>query len=123
MEKVFVYGTLKSGYGNNTLLTSQDARLVGPAFVSGRMYNLGAFPGARFNMHDDNSDLRGEVWEIDEKGLAALDVLEGVKHGLYSRKRVDATVYGETDSVWAYEISQRLLDNAGLNKRIKAGTW
>lgn len=92
--KVFVYGTLKSGYGNNRLLSS--SKFLGTAVVKGyKLFNSG-FPVAT---HDENSSVVGEVWEIDEgRTLSNLDALESYPH-FYGRDTVDAML----DSVQGYE--------------------
>lgn len=35
----------------------------------------------------------GELWEVDDAGLDALDVLEGVDEGMYSRVTLDVEVW------------------------------
>ncbi len=104
--RVFVYGTLKSGYGNNTLLST--SRLIGKA-VTKKHYVLGnvgfpfAFPadvvpaGNQRLLHP----VAGEVWEIDTPGtLLDLDNLEG-HPTWYKRREVEL----QDDSlVWIYEM-------------------
>lgn len=72
--RVFVYGTLLRGESNERFLRS--ARLVGaartrPAFT---LYDLGAFPGL---VEGGSVAVTGEVYEVSEETLAALDRLEG----------------------------------------------
>lgn len=72
--RVFVYGTLLAGEPNHRLLSG--ARLVTeactkPAF---ELRDLGAFPGL---MRGDAHAVAGEVHEVDEPRLTALDRLEG----------------------------------------------
>ena len=44
MDKVFVYGTLKEGFGNNRLL--KDSQKISEDAVEGFvMYHMGGFPG------------------------------------------------------------------------------
>ncbi len=102
-NRVFVYGTLMSGFGNNRLM---QGRLVGRATTAGMLYNLNGFPGLR--QDDGHGTVYGEVWDIDDASLAALDRLEGVAVGLYDRIRVVANVerHGSVEA-WAYQISQR----------------
>lgn len=87
--KYFVYGTLKSGYGNNRLLSS--GKLVGKATVDGyKLYNSG-FPVAA---HEKGSSVVGEVWEVadeDFRTQSNLDALEGYPH-MYGRDTVLAKV-------------------------------
>jgi len=87
--KVFVYGTLKKGFGNHFLL--KDSQFIKVDKVSGLMYNIGPFPGA-VPAKGDNP-LHGEIYEIDETTLQRLDRLEGVPH-LY-RRETEKTSSGE----------------------------
>lgn len=97
MPKVFVYGTLLSGEGNNHLLQNADSKLIGEAKVQGFMlYNLGAYPAA-VPTNDINKKLVGEVWEISVDVLNNLDWLEGYP-SFYDRTLV-GTVHGEA---WIY---------------------
>jgi len=94
--KVFVYGTLKTGHGNNTVLKNIDAKFLGRDIVSNfTMYDLGVFPGAEAG----TGTLHGEVYEVDN--LDELDMLEGYPV-LYLREEVD-TIYGKA---WIYTINK-----------------
>lgn len=58
---VFVYGTLKNGYGNNRLL--RESTFVREAIVDGfEAYQVG-FPVA---MPKEGYALRGEIWDIGD---------------------------------------------------------
>ncbi len=90
--KVFVYGTLKSGYGNNYILRNSEK--VCDAIVSGyKLYNSG-FPVAA-SCHQ--SSVSGEVWDIGDpvfsetsrRTIERLDGLESVPW-LYTRENVSA---------------------------------
>lgn len=81
MEKVFVYGTLMEGLSNHSLL--ETSQFVGKATLKG--YGLFCvtpyYPGI-IPMVD--GAVRGEVYDVDEKALKQLDLLENVGT-LYSR--------------------------------------
>lgn len=81
---VFVYGTLKRGGSNHAVLAGQT--FVGPARLAPgfALYSLGEYPGL---VADPASTDRvtGELWAVDDAGLAALDELEGLSEGLYAR--------------------------------------
>lgn len=71
---VFVYGTLLAGEPNHRYL--KHARLIAegvtrPGFT---LYDLGAFPGL---VRGGRHAVPGEVYEVDEPTLAAMDQLEG----------------------------------------------
>lgn len=95
---VFVYGTLKSGYGNNRSLLS-NATLVGDATTTDGCYGLyaisdsDAFP----IMTEGEGDVRGEVWFVTDEELEDLDRLEG-HPSFYTRVKVNTTL-GEC---WGY---------------------
>jgi len=84
---VFVYGTLKSGYGNNRLL--QGCTKLCDAYVIGHKLFDSGFPVA--SPSDDNHSIKGEVWDIEDSNsvLASLDRLEGVPR-MYLREEVVA---------------------------------
>ena len=86
MNLVFVYGTLKRGGSNHLFLQGQkfrgEARTV-PGFT---LYSLGDYPGM-VRAPGDTAGVTGELWAVDDAGLAELDRLEGLDEGLY--KRID----------------------------------
>ncbi|MEZ4323566.1 MAG: gamma-glutamylcyclotransferase family protein, partial [Polyangiales bacterium] len=82
--RVFVYGTLLAGEPNHRVLAG--ARLVAnartqPAF---ELRDLGPFPGL---VSGGAHAVAGEVYEVDEATLAALDRLEGHPR-FYRRTRI-----------------------------------
>ena len=80
-RRIFVYGTLLAGEGNHELLRA--ARLVGPARTDAAwtMVSLGPFPAL---VAGGETSILGEVYEVDEPTLAALDRLED--HPAYYRR-------------------------------------
>lgn|SRR5690348_4803270 len=89
--KVFVYGTLKQGYGNNRLL--DKAKFVENAVIPGfKLYDSG-FPVAA---PDEFSAVSGEIWDISgdhqERTLFNLDSLEG-EGRMYNRQEVGEDTY------------------------------
>jgi gamma-glutamylaminecyclotransferase len=101
MTKLFVYGTLKRDGGNHHYLASQ--RFLGAARTSPgyRLFEVGGFPGMVPFLSDERG-VTGEVWEVDDAGLAILDEFEGVHEGLYRRERVPLLPPFERESVDAY---------------------
>lgn len=81
--KYFAYGTLKRGYCNYPLLEYIGAKFVGSGFITGyKMYDLGKYPTIiKSNNKDDI--VYGEIFEVED--FNRLDILEGVKWGLYER--------------------------------------
>lgn len=66
VTRLFVYGTLRRGAPMHALIAS-DARLVGPATLAGRLYDLGAYPA--FTDRESKRDVvRGELYELAPEG-------------------------------------------------------
>jgi gamma-glutamylcyclotransferase (GGCT)/AIG2-like uncharacterized protein YtfP len=76
INKVFVYGTLKKGFHNHSVL--QGAEYIGTAnsVQKFNMINLGGFPAVLYNS-DDGYQISGEIYKINDKILDRLDILEG----------------------------------------------
>ena len=87
-HRVFVYGTLKSGFRNHYFLESCEL-LGGAATVSTYKMIENGFPvilpdpGGR--------PLAGEIYEVDDETLARLDQLER-EGSSYDRKLIDVTL-------------------------------
>ena len=72
--RVFVYGSLKRGFGNHGVI--KDQTFIGKAVTidnDWEMFSLGGFPG----VVKGNKRILGEVYEVDDRGLSSLDELEG----------------------------------------------
>lgn len=83
-HEVFVYGTLKRGFGNHGYL--QSARFI----ATGRTKNKYALyvAGIPFVVKDNPvSNIFGEIYEVDDATLAEIDSLEGHPH-FYERQLV-----------------------------------
>jgi gamma-glutamylaminecyclotransferase len=115
MDKVFVYGTLKSGHGNNRLLA--QAECLGRAVLElpYKFVCLGGFPGL---VHTRDavypaSAVGGEVWEVDEFTFKRLDRLEGYPN-FYDRTQIE-TPFG---TAWTYVLpaEPRYLDSEPGNE-------
>lgn len=102
-ELVFVYGTLKSGHGNNRILKWGGAVLLGdyvteypyPMFVSGLPYLI--------ERRGEGKHVIGEVWACDCHTVADMDRLEG--HPIfYERKAITVrNINNErTTTAWVY---------------------
>lgn len=113
MTKVFVYGTLLSGEGNNILLQNPESRLLGNGKASGfRMFDLGSFP-AVIPVEDKTKIITGEIWEITDNVLISLDILEGYPH-FYNRVEIQ-TPFGYA---WIY-----INHDALRYTEIEFGSW
>ena len=74
MTRIFTYGTLLSGELNHRVL--RGSRCLGPARTPPRfkLLDLGAYPGM---LADGDTSVAGELYEVNDDVLAALDRLEG----------------------------------------------
>lgn len=77
-NKVFVYGTLKSGGAIRGLNQfGEGAVIVGKAqtvYPDYDMIDLGAFPGV---VKGGTYKIEGEVWEVSDEVMEQLDAIEG----------------------------------------------
>lgn len=122
---VFVYGSLKEGFGNHRLISS--FKKIGEGTIEGKMYSLGAFPAVVLDK--ENPDLiHGEIYDVNtESGLERLDMLEGYrpneKNNFYDRVEVKCTFTDNTKkNVLVYVMhkkSLRLMDKP----YIESGIW
>lgn len=90
MNPVFVYGTLKN-------YNTPDTHMV-----SGKLFNLGPFPGIRL---DGEHKVSGQIALVTDEKLAALDSYEGVPT-LYTREKTVAQDINDPETaidVWVYQ--------------------
>jgi gamma-glutamylaminecyclotransferase len=121
--RVFVYGSLMSGYGNHArfLAGKPGVQRIGPEAETTfpfRMVSLGGFPGC---LEDDGrggaTRVKGEVYEVDNATLRDLDRLEGHPH-FYRRREV--SLVGRPPA-WMYVLA----DGRGCerNPPVPDGDW
>lgn len=115
---VFVYGTLKKGFGNHRVMERARGEYVGDTTIQhATMYSLGAFPAIALDKRA-KTEVHGEVYRIaDAEGLKPLDWLEGYPR-FYNRSEVESPL----GKVWVYHIDKSTLDesNRGI---IEDGVW
>jgi len=112
--RIFVYGTLMRGERAHYLLS--DARYLGKFFLYDyAIYNLGSFPGI-INSRGDR--VLGEVYEITESMLPAMDYYEG-EGSLYLRKNVNVCNDTESVSAFAYIYNRRIEGEKKMNESWK----
>jgi gamma-glutamylcyclotransferase (GGCT)/AIG2-like uncharacterized protein YtfP len=127
--KVFVYGTLRKGFGNHALLENSGVKYICDASIRAKMYTI--HWGYPFIVLSNSRSDRviGEIYDVDYKTFQRLDQLEGyrpgVNDGLYTRKH--ATASGPIPSfvkhrVWVYEAGMYQQKSNGKTF-IPSGNW
>ena len=100
MHRVFVYGSLKRGATRNDLL--EAAVFAGKAITSASFRMLdGPYPVLR-DSGPDAHPVAGEVYEVNDRTLAALDDYEGVGERLYDRIEIDVKIANQTQLTRAF---------------------
>ena len=113
---VFVYGTLRRGSVRAMSIRFPNSKFVADAKVSGRLFDLGAYPGL---LLDESSSLViGEVYEVDDEILNRLDAFESSSH--YLRKQVEISLGADRRMCWTYEPNPEFYSPRTL---ITLGDW
>jgi len=102
---LFVYGTLKRGFGNHDLL--YRARFIGNAVTKHKyaLYESGipfVYP------FEEVSQIKGEVYEVDRETLECIDALEG--HPFWYRRQQVPVILesGREVTAWIYFYPERV---------------
>ena len=115
---VFVYGSLKSGFGNNRFLS--NSKLIGEAITLDEDYHmisLGGFPGVIYG----TKRIKGEVYQVDNEVFDSLDRLEGNGH-FYKRELTETILLdnpngGKNHKAWIYVlVNQKSHFGSGTHK-------
>lgn len=85
MSKLFVYGSLKRGKSAHHFMERHNAVFLEKAVSDSHyhIYKVGWFPGMVYNAGIVGG-VQGELYEVTQECLAALDKYEGVPH-LFTR--------------------------------------
>ena len=125
-EHVFFYGTLMSPFNRpGRQRVNPKLTYLGRGTIRAALFDLGIYPAAV--PADDQSLVWGEVYDADDTPavLAALDELEGYRHGepersLYRRVMTDVTLEdGRLHPAWVYFYNAPL----GGAQRIPSGDY
>jgi gamma-glutamylcyclotransferase (GGCT)/AIG2-like uncharacterized protein YtfP len=101
-KNVFVYGTLKRGGTNHSLLLGQRFVAIGHTRPVYKLYSLNAYPALIEVTAENGRSIEGEIWQVDPTCLARLDELEGVEHGIYARVPIALLPPNDTINVESY---------------------
>ncbi|EIC19633.1 gamma-glutamylcyclotransferase family protein [Thiorhodovibrio frisius] len=96
--KVFVYGTLLKGMEKESVLAA--AEFLGAATITAQLFDLGWYPG----VSEGDSQVIGELYDIDQTILADVDAIEGFDEhypaqSLFVRKTLEARSLSDGQSV------------------------
>tara|TARA_R110000751_G_scaffold249309_1_gene349027 strand:- start:21 stop:707 length:687 start_codon:yes stop_codon:yes gene_type:complete len=120
-QLVFVYGTLKKGYGLNPVLGT-DAKMIGDGLLHDHIiYDLGHFPGV--SAKDGAGPVVGEVYEVGSRVMPHIDSVES-EGSLYRRKRVtveieDTGYPNDEVEAWTYIY----MGGTPTHDHIASGEW
>lgn len=120
---VFVYGSLKAGFGNHHLLEGRgDVGIIGDAVTvtpQWWMLSLRAYPGVvklppSYLTKHHGYNIIGELYEVSDTVLGDLDTLEG--NGSFYRRELVELDIGEEETVqaWMYVLISSYSIRAGL---------
>jgi gamma-glutamylcyclotransferase (GGCT)/AIG2-like uncharacterized protein YtfP len=127
---LFVYGSLLAAAGHpKGARLRQEALLVGPASMAGRLYRVSWYPAVRPAESADDR-VHGEVYRLADpaRALGWLDEYEGISPGAQSVAAADAyeraerdvrLANGDTLRAWVY-LYRRTLPEDGF---IASGHW
>lgn len=108
LQHLFVYGTLMSATRHPMAARlARESRLVGPAVIRGRLYDLGSYP-ALVEAGADDGVVYGEVHALTNPAdsLPWLDAYEGIEPGRECEyERVERAVQldeGHELAAWVY---------------------
>jgi len=113
---VFVYGSLRRGGAGAMAIRFPSASFVGAASVSGRLFDLGAYPGLQVD--ESSARVLGEVYEVDDETLKKLDEFEAASD--YLRRPVAIYLGSKRSIGWTYEPNPEFYS---LRKLISSGDW
>jgi len=106
-ELVFVYGSLKNGFGNNVVLQRTNSVLIGSAVTEESIYSMisfGSFPGV-YRANDQCETpyrIQGELYAVNKKGMRNLDTLES-NGSFYQREVTKIRIDDKTTvDAWMY---------------------
>lgn len=103
---VFVYGSLKRGFGNHGFL--ENSKFLGITDTVHRVYRMyplfGSFPTV-VATNDEAYAITGELYEVDYDTLKRLDILEGDGH-MYTRRLTSVHNGSDTVEAWMYMMPE-----------------
>lgn len=114
--RLFVYGTLKRDGRAYRILSKWEPKFIGESKTHNRyhLYDQGYYPGMVENASQVGG-VYGEVFEVCEGAMHAMDYYEGVDSNLFRRQKIELE---DGSFATAYMIVNPITDN-----RIQTGRW
>lgn len=111
--QVFVYGSLKQGFGNHKWHLS-NSEYLGEAETLPQysIFSLGSFPGV---IKGGTTCIQGELYNVTRKELRSLDALEG-HPSFYAREEIETS----EGTAWIYLLPK---DEYSEHEIIESGIW
>lgn len=120
MENVFVYGTLKKGFYNHSVI--QSGKFLDKGILSGAlMFKTRSFPV----LFEGDKKIIGEVYEVNPTVFRNLDRLEG-NGSMYLREKkpvtlltggdIEAWVYFGMPRYWSFEDGKIAYGSSGITQ-------
>ena len=112
---LFVYGTLKKGYGNHRII--KKAKYIGD-FISVDKFDLSGYGLPELYPNKHGKQVRGEIYELREHDFISTDMLEGNGH-FYQReikrfwnndRAINAWIYIILSPGSPIEVEDRVID-------------
>lgn len=94
-QRVFVYGTLKKGFGNHGFL--KNSKYLGTDMVDDHTLVRGI--GFPYMVEMKGGDVAGEVYEVNKATMEKLDMLEGYPSH-YQKKEVEGILRGKMQAYY-----------------------
>lgn len=103
--RVFVYGTLKRGLGNYITMQKAGGQFMGFDHIEGnfKLAEIGGLPAVVPDLTKTNK-VYGQLFCMDEEGLAVLDLLEGHPN-FYTRSKIRTE--SRDKRAWVYFMQNR----------------
>ena len=116
MTRLFCYGTLKRDQRAHRLLSKWEPTFIGEAKTHQRyhLYDQGCFPGMVVD-EDQVGGVYGELFDVCDSGMEAMDYYESVDSGLFRRENIELE---DGSTAIAYLVVKPI-----KNRRIKSGRW
>lgn len=117
VQLLFVYGSLRSGFHHPAYeYMARNFRLLGPAVVKGKLYDMGEYPVAKSTTEDQF--IKGELYAVNENSdfgyvISQIDDYEGlhVEEGekpLYTRELTTAFINDQLVTAWVYWFNENV---------------